>query len=383
MTGITRVANNLDVKRGYSRITDEVEAVKDLYDQINQPGASAVITFVSAKYDLNVLGKELKSRFSVPVIGCTTAGEITPEGYQEHSIAGVSLSSDRLWVRSYEISPLDNLKTSEISEIGESVRTMINGARENDPESRAFGFVLIDGMSIMEEQVICHLHGALGNIPIIGGSAGDNLAFDKTYIYSSGGYKSNTASFTVFVTSLPFSTFKTQHFIPTDKKIVITEADPSKRVIKEIDGEPAAQRYAAMVGTTVDKLDPTVYSKFPVMLKIGGDYYVRSIQKANEDGSLSFYCAIEEGLVLTMAHGKDLIRNLEETLENELARIPNPKLVLGCECILRRLEVQDKGLVGDMNRLIKRYGIVGFHSYGEQFNSVHVNQTFTGFILGE
>jgi hypothetical protein len=27
--------------------------------------------------------------------------------------------------------------------------------------------------------------------------------------------------------------------------------------------------------------------------------------------------------------------------------------------------------------------VTGFNTYGEQFNSVHVNQTFTGIVLGE
>ena len=44
------------------------------------------------------------------------------------------------------------------------------------------------------------------------------------------------------------------------------------------------------------------------MVRLGGAEYVRSIQKANPDGSLSFYCAIDEGLVLTLSEGRDLLQ---------------------------------------------------------------------------
>ena len=46
-----------------------------------------------------------------------------------------------------------------------------------------------------------------------------------------------------------------------------------------------------------------VFATHPLVVRLGGAEYVRSIQKANPDGSLSFYCAIDEGLVLTLSRG--------------------------------------------------------------------------------
>ena len=56
--------------------------------------------------------------------------------------------------------------------------------------------------------------------------------------------------------------------------------------------------------------------------------YVRSIQKANPDGSLKFYCAIERGVVLRVARGVDLVANLETALAQVRAQIGPPQLVL-------------------------------------------------------
>jgi hypothetical protein len=37
------------------------------------------------------------------------------------------------------------------------------------------------------------------------------------------------------------------------------------------------------------------FAAHPLMVRAGGDYHVRSVQSANPDGSLTFYCAIDEG----------------------------------------------------------------------------------------
>ena len=48
-------------------------------------------------------------------------------------------------------------------------------------------------------------------------------------------------------------------------------------------------------------LDAFSFASHPVLVGVGGQYYARSIQQMNPDGSLSFFCAIDEGMVLTVA----------------------------------------------------------------------------------
>ena len=120
----------------------------------------------------------------------------------------------------------------------------------------------------------------------------------------------------------------------------------------------------------------------PVVVRLGGLEYVRSIQKVNEDESLTFFCAIDEGIVLTVARGVDLVHNLEETFAYVRARIGEPELVLGCDCLLRHLEIEQKDLVPQVSDILQQNGVIGFATYGEQYNAMHVNQTFTGVAIG-
>jgi hypothetical protein len=222
----------------------------------------------------------------------------------------------------------------------------------------------------------------LGKIPLVGGSAGDGLNFGRTYIYVDGSFHTDNASLTLINTPLRFKAFKTQHFVATDQRLVITKADPAQRVVKEINGLPAAEEYARIVGVDMKNIDPQCFAASPLVVRIDGSNYVRSIQKVNEDGSVTFFCAIEEGLVLRVARGVDLVDNLEQAFTEICKEIGSPQLVLSCDCILRKLEILQSNLIDRIADIFRRHNAVGFNTYGEQFRGVHVNQTLSGVAIG-
>jgi len=109
---------------------------------------------------------------------------------------------------------------------------------------------------------------------------------------------------------------------------------------------------------------------------------VRSIQKVNPDESLTFFCAIEDGLVLRVAKGIDIVENLEQAFSQLLGEIGSPQLVLACDCILRKLEICQSHLKDRVTELFLRNNTIGFNTYGEQFRGLHVNQTLVGIAIG-
>jgi hypothetical protein len=127
-------------------------------------------------------------------------------------------------------------------------------------------------------------------------------------------------------------------------------------------------------------LSPYVFAANPVVATAGGGHDVRAIQRVEPDGALAFYAAIEPGQTLTLAEPTDICAHLARSLDR-LAHPVSPLAVIGCDCILRRLEVEQSGADARMSRLLAERGVVGFNTYGEQFNAVHVNQTFTGVAI--
>jgi len=360
-----------------SQDPDADAAVAEIAARLGDRTPHTLLFFCSPAYDLDRLALALRGRFAGTLVGCTSAGQIGPEGFQLGGITAIAICDVRVAVRVYGLRSLVECH-GPVAAIGMRVRADLVGG-----DAKAFGLLLVDGLSLAEERLAAALHEVLGPIPMVGGSAGDDLRFEQTQVYVDGGFCSDSAALVVFETSLPFSTFKLQHFVPTRRRLVITDADPDRRIVRTIDGYPAAAAYAELVGVPVEALAADVFSTHPVMVRLGDEYYVRSIQKVNADGSLTFYCAIEEGLVLTIGEGVDALRTLTDAFATIEDAVKRPQLVIACDCILRRLELEHDGLADEVGRFLARHRVVGFCTYGEQYNAMHVNQTLVGVAIGE
>ncbi len=342
-----------------------------------------VIFFCSSHYNLDTMASELTQSFGdIPLVGCTTAGEFGPKGYCEKSISGVSFPAEYCTA---VIGRLDNLQQFSMIDgqsFAQRQRQKLEALAPRAKSENSFAFLLIDGQSVREEPVVHSLQNALGYIPLVGGSAGDDLRFENTHVFHEGRFHSDSAVMVLATTSLPFHTFKTQHFVPGEGRMVVTEADPAARTVQEISGFPATEEYARLANIPVGDLSPDRFAESPVVVLIDGTDYVRAIQKANDDKSLTFYCAIEEGLVLRKAQCVDLVEDLQKSLDHVSEKVGPLQLVLACDCVLRGLEIRQKGLTEQVGNIFNDYQVVGFNTYGEQYGGVHVNQTLTGIAFG-
>lgn len=372
------------IRRAQSCAADAADAAREFHAAVVQPNMTLVVFFCSVQYDLDILASEMRRLFAgVHVIGCTTAGEIGPAGYRDHSISGASFPSDSFVSTSGRLDKLQQFESIQAQSLAQGLLQRLESLEPQADTSNTFGLLLIDGLSVREEPVTRTLQNAFGELPLVGGSAGDGLSFGRTQVYSEGGFHTDSAVLALVTTRVPFRIFMTQHFVPTDRRVVVTAADAEHRIVMEIDGRPAAESYARFVGADVQSLDASHFAEQPMVVLIDGTNYVRAIQKANPDGSLTFFCAIEEGLVLRGARGVDLVGNLEEAFAGIQAEIGQPQLVVGFDCLLRKLEMTKRGLVDRLEQVFRDNNIIGFSDYGEQYLGVHVNQTLTGIAIGD
>lgn len=368
---------------GQSCASDARRAVAEFEQQVRQPDTALVMFFCSTRYDLAVLADEMNRRFTgITVVGCTTAGEIGPAGYRDYSLSGMSFSAQ---AANAVVGRIDDLHAFDLSQGHDFAQGLVRRLELQAPEvcsSNTFGLMLIDGLSMREEPVTHALQGGLGAIHMIGGSAGDDLKFERTWVFVDGEFRINCAALILVSTTFPFQFIKTQHFVSDGERMVVTEVDAARRIVKEINGLPAVEEYARIVGVPPESLAPEHFAASPVVVMIDGTDFVRSIQHSNPDGSLTFYCAIDDGVVLRVAHGLDMHSGLQDAIDDLRGKLGEIQSMLVCDCILRNLEAVGKGNKEAIGDLFRNHNAVGFSTYGEQYAGVHINQTLTGIAFG-
>jgi hypothetical protein len=341
-----------------------------------------IVAFFSTDYDPSELAAGLAEAFpDAAISGCSTAGGIGPSGLMESGVLLICFPRTGFRIHTGVIEDVGVLGVERASEVVRKLKKEI-GIEDGMLAERVFGVMLVDGLSNAEEPLVAAVHWAFGDMQLIGGSAGDGLAFKQTSLIHGGRVLERSAILMMIESDYPFRIFRTSNFEPTQIKLVVTAADNESRTVYELNAEPAAREYASAIGLMLDDLGPFSFASYPLVVKVGGDYYCRSIRNMNPDGSLSFFCAIDEGLVFTVARPKDMLESTAKALADLDGALGGIDLVLGFDCVLRRLDAENRQVRRQMEDLYRAYSVVGFHGYGEQLNAMHLNQTLTGVAFG-
>ncbi|MDH0895803.1 MULTISPECIES: nitric oxide-sensing protein NosP [unclassified Pseudomonas] len=378
-----RQEENEAVVTAVSHARDSEAVAQELARQLMHPHLGFVLFFCSAEYDLASLGLALEEYFGgIRVAGCTTAGEITPQGYGQRCVSAIGFDHRSFSIASVLIDQMERFNLIDAQQLVEQLVGECRGNAMAPIKDHSFALTLLDGLSSREEVVLAALSAAFGQIPHFGGSAGDDNHLTCTHVYHDGEFHSGAAVVLLFNTWLDFEVFTTHHVEPREEKLVVTAADSDSRRVLELNAAPAAAEYARLIGVDPAALDMRLFAAHPLAVRIKDQYYVRSIQQVNADGSLTFYCAVETGIVLTAMTPGPLLPNLRQQFARLHARLGAPLLTIGCDCVLRRLEVSDGAGMEEVSEYLREQRVIGFNTYGEQFNGMHINQTFTGVAIG-
>lgn len=364
--------------------TQAEAAVSYIAAQCRDMTPGLLLVFAAASADPEALAAALRGHFpETPHIACSTAGEIGPEGYAEGTIVALALPADGFHVSTLAIEDLSSVEFADI--VRRAERFKLDNEANPAPgfeKAGAFALSFIDGLSRREEVFISAIHRALEGVPLLGGSTGDDLEFQRTWCICDGRVLNDAGVLALVRTNHPFSAFRHDNFEPTDMRLVVTECDQDQRRVTELNAAPAAREYADCIGVDPAQLDSMSFASHPVVVKVGGEFYCRSIGHANADGSLTFFCAVETGVVLTMSRSLHLVDSARAAFKSVAANLGGADLVLGFDCALRRLDAENRQMKRELSDVYRDHRVVGFNTYGEQFGAMHLNQTFTGLAIG-
>ena len=348
---------------------------------------------IGAKFALFFFSQELLSADSLttalkthaPTLryaGCSTAGEITPFGVQDGQMLAILFPSRNFRVVSTLIRNVSGSGLDSIAADVCAIRRLLLATCPARFAANAFALSLIDGLCNAEEAITSAVNWGLDNIPLVGGSAADNFKLEATTIIRDGVADADCAAIILVATDVPFQVFKTTNYVPSDQKLVVTASDTDKRIVYEFNAGVAVDEFAQAIGLAPEELTTRNLASHPVGVSIGGEYYCRSIHNLNSDGSLRFACAIDDGVVLSIAHPIDMVVATRNALDDLRDKMGGIDIVIGFDCALRRLDAVNRQVSHEISELYKANNVIGFHTYGEQFRTMHLNQTLTGIAFG-
>lgn len=355
--------------------SDDPAGAQALHAGLAACDPALVLLFGSPKGALAPMAERLhRSLPGVTVAGCSSAGEIGSDGYQRGTVLAIGFP--RATFRAAAVALRDQ-GDIPVSAWLATLRALYAGFAP-DPRRAVFGILLADGRSRHEDVLAAALDAALPDVPIVGGSAGDGLEFGATTQILNGQPVPGAAVFVLVETALAVAEVSFAHFSPTEDRAVVTAADPCTGTILELNAEPAADEYARLAGLDPAALEPADFASHPLLLRMGRRHHVRAISEATAGRGLKLMSSIDTGTVLTLGRAEDVTQGFGAALDS----LPQPPLmVLGFDCILRRLAVERAGMAERMGGLFARYRVAGFNTYGEQHAGMHVNQTFVGLAL--
>lgn len=368
----------MKVKIAFSQEKEISKIISDLKNQIGSYDAKLIQFYASSTINPEKISEQIYNSFGkVPTIGCSTSGEIISGQMLDNSIVMMAIGAEIIEDCKIEILTDISTDASVVHKAFDSFSTHYKESMATLNPEKYVGIVLIDGLSGKEE-LINERIGDLTNITFIGGSAGDDLKFEKTYLYANGKSYTNAAILAVIKTNTQFDIIKTQSFKSANKKLIITKAEESTRTVIEINGNPAVAEYAALTGTEKNTISK-VFSNHPIGLAYQDDFFVRSPQRTDGD-KIVFYCSVKEGMELELLESQNIIEQTQKDLQAKIDTFGSISAIINFNCILRTLELKDKKQTVAYGKLFSDIPTIGFSTYGESYIS-HINQTATLLIF--
>jgi PAS domain S-box-containing protein len=381
------------------------QAVADLSDR----SLSAVLVFASIRYDLEEL---LRGIFSVvgdaPILGATTAGEIC-NGPRRESVVVVVLACPYLKVQigvgegvsgDWEKAVTQAVSGPELLPYFSSPDNTIWQDLTRQGKA-AFGLLFSPGNTrYADSHSYCILEKlkrlSEGRLPIFGGAAADDWRMETNYVlYDQRAYP-DSVLVAVFETSLQFGTALAHGFSPSDQQATASRVRGHE--VLELDGLPAAQVYAQMLGNEPQELEGkhlTLTSGRPLGSPDPyGQYTINVASYFTSEGGVRLTQPVFEGTALTVmqAEKDKLIAAGQEALRKALLRgqINEPAAVFVFSCALRHSILGER--VGEeifrMTEMVPDVPVVGFYSFGEQGLADdrvnrHNNEVISVLVIGQ
>lgn len=379
------------------------EACSKAVKNANTEKPDLVIVFASVSLDQEKCIQGIKDASGgAPVVGCSDAGEITNEGPAQKSAAVMAIASDSI---------------TFTTGIGHDVKAgaraagavLASAVKERAPAPLRAFLMFPDVLTGNGADVVRGVQEVLGeHFPIVGGAAGDDFLFEKTYQYEGGEVATSAVAGVGLSGSFVMGVGVRHGWIPIGIPMKVTRSDGA--VVHELNGRPAISIYEDYFGEKAGELKKEPLARLAITYPLGlklpefDEYLIRDPITVDEHGSITCAAEIPEGSEIRLMIGSrekavEAAREAAEKLMRDFSeRGSAPKLLLIFNCIAREKLYGQRAkdeIVAIQEVVGTNVPLLGFYTYGEQaplggevrdaakITSRFYNETIVMFALGE
>ncbi|MDP2664538.1 MAG: FIST N-terminal domain-containing protein [bacterium] len=361
------------------------------------------VVFASVSFDQQELLKGVREASGgAPLVGCSDAGEVTNDGPSQHSVGVMAISSDQI---DFSTGLGRDVKKGA-REAGQAVAKEVQEKAKNPLKA----FIMFpDVLTGNGADIVRGALDVLGeHFPVVGGAAGDDFLFEKTYEYRDEEAASGAVGGVGLTGKFSMGAGVRHGWVPIGVPMKVTKSEGS--VVHELDGRPALSIYEDYFGDKAGDLRKEPLARmaitYPLGIKLPGmdEYLIRDPITVDEKGAITCAAEIPEGSEIRLMIGstekaveaaQDAAHKLMGDFEKQGSK---PRFVLMFNCIAReKLFAQraNEEIQAVMEIIGKDVPLLGFYTYGEQapiggelydtekISSRFYNETVVMFAVGE
>ena len=331
-----------------------------------------LIVFCSQACDLRQLLRQIRARAGdVPLIGCTTAGEIATAGPSDASVVVAALGGSGFAVR-----------TAVASEVSRNLREAGARVARSLPDRADLPhqvvLLLSDGLAGDQQEVVRGAHGVLGAaVPLVGGCAGDDLKMSQTFQLYHDRVLSDSVVAAGIASNAPLGIGVRHGWRRVGEPMLVTSSAANR--VYTLDDRPALDAYLMRLGVSEPVgLDQEGLARLALTHPLGlsrrsGEDMARFIGGGDfAQRSLSCIAEVPQGaLVWVMeGHAQSVLEATDAACGDSLAALGGrpPLGMVAFDCIARRAVLGERGIRSEISRLAAMAPgapVAGFYTYGE------------------
>ena len=333
--------------------------------------AKLLVVFCSPTHDPPSVLREIRTQAGeVPLIGCTTAGEIAASGPRDDSVVVVAFGGDGFAIETaYATEASRGLR-----EAGAAVARCVP-EREDLPHKVLL--LLTDGLAGDQQQIVRGAYGVLGaGVPLVGGCAG-GPTMTRTFQLHGDEVLTDAVVAAGIASNVPLGVGVRHGWRRVGEPMLVTSSDGTR--VDTLDDRPALDVYLEHLGLD----EPTdgdgewlarLALTHPLGIsRPGGEDKVRLISGGDlATRSLSCIAEIPQGALVWIMEGdaQSVLDATDAAAGDSLAALGGrpPLGVIAFDCIARRGVLGDQGIQTEIDRLAALAAgapIAGFYTYGE------------------